>query len=217
MTLRCEQLEPRTPAVALQWVFDPDPWLLEREAEIRAAGDSLAARLTRPDTDTYRIDVQTGPQPGALADAYPVYPPNSLTPHSGVIRFDTSRPWYTEFDFVSVVLHETSHALDVKEHNPDPDSLMYEFAPRVGFGKNVTYTDLPLFERAGWEVAAITPFPAEYEYVQVLGVGVQDGDNIPDGLAFMTEIDRRRAYPDYVLGPGLPGSSWAYFPPGTSL
>ena len=111
--------------------------------------------------------------------------------------------------------HEAAHALGVNDHNPSPGSLLYEFAPYVGEPRQLDHTDVPLFERAGWTVQAITPFPDSYGYVQVLGVGVQDGDGVPDGLAYMTEQDRKAAYPTYVLGPGLPGSSWAYLPPGT--
>ncbi len=210
MSLRCEQLEPRTPAVALEWVFEPDPWLLAREAAIRAAGDSLASRLTRPATDAYRIDVQTGPQPGALADAYPVFPPNSLTPFAGVIRFDTGRPWDSQFSLPAVTRHELAHALGVTEHNPTPGSLLYEFAPPVGAPRDVTHTDLPLFERAGWDVRPVTAVPGS---IRVWGVGAQSDETPgPDGWAYVPLGLIESAYPDHTPGPDPLGDSWALVP-----
>ncbi len=228
MRLHCEHLEPRTPAVALQWVFDSaDPWLAAREETIRAAGDSLASRLTRIDTaaatntntatatttaaDAYRIDVQSNPQPRALADAYPIYPPNSLTPHAGVIRFDTSRPWDVQFSLPAVTRHELAHALGVTEHNPSPGSLMYEFAPPVGAVRDVTHSDVPLFERAGWDVRPTTAIPGT---IRVWGIGVQDNDTPgPDGWAYVPVNLADTAYPHHVRGPDPLGDSWSLFPP----
>ena len=183
--------------------------MLEREAEIRAAGDSLAARLSRPDTEVYRIEVQPGPQPGAIADAYPTYLPNSLTPHAGVIRFETGRGWDSQFSLPAVVWHELGHAIGILEHNPDPNSLMRAFAPPAGTTPDVTYSDLPLFERAGWDVIPLTPHPLELGLVKVVGVGVQDGDGEPDGFAYMTPEEAAEVYPYHVPRPDPDGrDSW---------
>lgn len=243
MNLRCEPLEPRTPAVALQWVFEPDSWLAAREATIRTAGDSLAARLVplsplapidtpfmpldfsgQPlpaaagplPADTMRVYVGAGAPAGTLAVGGPGgYTSQAELPRSwgGIIRFDTSRPWDNQFDLFSVALHEGSHAFGVDEHNPKPGSLLSEFAPPAGTTRDVDYTDLPLFERAGFAVRPITPFIPYYDYVLVLGVGVQDGDGVPDGMAFMTREEAASAYPTYVPGPAPPGTSFALRPP----
>lgn len=244
MPILCELLESRDPAATLlQWVFEPDPWLVGREHVIRAAGDSLAARLTSlvplapvdtPFTprdldgsplpaasgtlppNTLRVYVGGGAPAGTLAvGAVGGYTAQTALPRTwgGVIRFDTSRPWDDEYSLFSVALHEASHAFGVDEHNPKPGSLLDEFAPPVGVIRDVDYTDLPLFERAGFTVKPITPFTSYYDYVLVLGVGVQDGDGVPDGMAFMTPEDAARAYPTYVPGPAPPGTSFALRPP----
>lgn len=243
VTLRCEPLEPRTPAVTLQWVFDPaDPWLAARKATIRAAGDSLAARLIplsplapvdAPFTpldfsgqplpsasgplpaDTLRVYVGGGAPAGTLAvGGLGGYTAQAELPRTwgGVIRFDTSRPWERQFDLFSVAMHEGSHAFGVDEHNPKPSSLLSEFAPPAGVTRDVDHTDLPLFRRAGWDVAPKTAFD-NYDYVRVLGVGVQDGDGVPDGWAYVKRTDAAVAYPGHVPGPDLGGDSYALWPP----
>ena len=245
MTLSCEPLESRDPAaVLLDWVFRPgDQWLAARESVIRAAGDSLAARLTpliplAPlDTPFTPLDLDGQPLPAAAghlpADTLRVYvgsgaPAGTLAGGAaggytaqvalartwgGVVWFDTRSPWDRQFDLFLVSMHEVSHAaFGVDEHNPSPGSLMNEFAPFVGESRRLDHTDLPLFRRAGWDAAPQTAF-GNYEYVRVLGIGVQDGDGVPDGWAYIKRTDAAVAYSGYVPGPDPGGDSYALWPP----
>ena len=189
MPLRCEQLEPRTPAVALQWVFAADPWLAARESTIRSAGDWLASRLTPTsplapidtpfaplDLDGSPLPAASGPLPadtlrvyvggGAPAGTLAVAAPGGYTaaaalprPWGGVIRFDTGRPWEESYSLPWTTAHEIGHVFGAG-HTDDPAGLMYPFARPVGTALTLTPIDVAEFARVGWSAALpATPTP----------------------------------------------------------
>jgi hypothetical protein len=213
-------LESRTAAVALDWSFAVDPWLAARESSIRAAGDSLASRLTRPGVDVWPITVTTGPQPGALADAYPVWRQDEFSPSSGVIRFDTGRPWDSTYDLEHTVWHELSHAVGVLDHSDDPAGLMYPFAPYVREAMPVLQSsDVSLFEQAGWSVALPpappTPPPSADGWVPFPGfagtVTLASADLTGDGVPDLVAAAGAGGGPHVKVRDGASGSELASF------
>lgn len=237
MFVRCNRMEPRTPAVWLDLVpllgIDTAPeW-----SAVSAALTGLAARIDQQDqlpalTQPFAAFHAWGSVEGEplLADTLRVY----VGPVSGSVEYGLGavggwqaaeplpRTWggwvgldlgamrRDKIDVQTVALHEFGHALGVS-HSDDSAALMFPFVG-PGLSKNVGPTDADLFELAGWDVEPVTAFPGS---VRVWGVGVQDDSTPgPDGWAYAPLGLIDTAYPNHVRRADPLGDSWALFPPG---
>lgn len=235
MSLRCDHLEPRTPAVWLDLVplfgIDTAPeW-----PAVSAALTRLAARidaqdplptLTQPFTafhvwgaadgeplapDTLRVYV--GPVSGSLeyglgaVGGWAAVEPLPRT-WGGWVGIDLEAMRRDRIDVQTVALHEFGHALGV-DHSDDQAALM-SGSIGTGVSRNVGATDADLYERAGWNVEPVAAFSGS---VRVWGVGGQD-DNTPgpDGWAYVPLGLIDTAYPHHVRRADPLGDSWAMFP-----
>lgn len=150
-------LESRESPVALDWLFDPDPWLQARANTIRQAGDVLAAVVTRPDVPTLRVRVEPDPQPGAVADGTP------YTWADGPrIRLDTEYPYWDRLSLAAVVQHELMHVFGVPDHSDEPDSLLSVPPPLQPLDKP-SPGDVAALQAVGWTVT-LPPDPPEEVY-----------------------------------------------------
>lgn len=233
MKLRCDRLEDRNAAVAI----DLQPLLgIDREPEwneIATAITSLADRLKPPPlsplgdnhleftawgsrpaqplpADTVRVYV--GPatdlsgRDDAIAEAAPGgWQSPSPLPRSwgGWIGIDLDALRESKASPAAVAQHELLHTIGVG-HTADPVAVSYPFAPTVD--RDLAAADADAIEGVGWAALPRTAFP-DRDYVRVYGIGTT-----PGGWAYGDRELMEATYPQHRRGYDPLGDPWALWP-----